>query len=166
MLLSEHVYCVALTFKMTEPYSIQSASNFLLRLNIPPQKQFGWFRRLQFWAADDWQLPHDNVPTHASRLMQRFLQNIKSPRWFTPLQPRFGTTLQLLPFSKTKITFEREEISDCQWDSGKYDGAVDGNWKNCVRSQGAYFEGYWCVIVLCTVFLVSCIFFNKCLYFS
>ena len=39
-------------------------------------------------------------------------------------------------------------------------------WENCVRSQGAYFEGDWGVIVLCTTFLVSCIFFNKCLYFS
>ena len=28
------------------------------------------------------------------------------------------------------------------------------------------FEGDWSVIVLCTMFLVSCIFFNKCLYFS
>ena len=77
-----------------------------------------------------------------------------------PPHPRFGA-LWLLAFPKTKITFEREEISDLQW--GKYDGAADGNWENCVRSQGVYFEGDWGVIVLCTMFLVSCIFFNKCL---
>ena len=35
-----------------------------------------------------------------------------------------------------------------------------------VRSQSAYFEGDWGIIVLCTMFLISCIFFNKCLYFS
>ena len=71
------------------------------------------------------------------------------------------------------------------------------DWENCVRSQGAYFEGDWASLsyvpcflylvssstnvsifpstwldnfrtcfVLCTVFLVSCIFFNKYLYFS
>ena len=46
------------------------------------------------------------------------------------------------------------------------------SWENCVRSQGAYFEqptesdAYWDVIILCTVFPVSCIFFSKCLYFS
>ena len=74
-----------------------------------------------------------------------------------PLHPRFGT-LQLLAFPKTKTTFEREEISDCQWDSGKYDRAADGDWENYVRSQGAYFEGNWDVTVLCTVFLISCIF--------
>ena len=79
-------------------------------------------------------------------------------------QPRL-VTLQLLAFSKTKITFEREEILDCQWNSGEYDGAADVDQENCVRSQGAYFEGDWGVIVLCTMFLVSCV-FNKCLCFS
>ena len=71
-----------------------------------------------------------------------------------PLQSRY-VTLQFLAFPKTKIAFEREEISVHWWDSGKYDGAAEGNWENCVRSQGAYFEGDWGVIVLCTMFLVS-----------
>ena len=57
-----------------------------------------------------------------------------------PLQPRFGD-LWFLAFLQTKTTFEIEEISDCQWDSGKYEGASNGSWENCVRSQGAYFEG-------------------------
>ena len=94
-----------------------------------------------------------------------FWWNIQSPRWLSPLQPRF-VALRLLAFPQIKITFEREEISDCWWDSGKYDGAANGDWENCVRSQGVYFDGHWGVIVLCTMFLVSCIFFNKCLYFS
>ena len=80
------------------------------------------------------------------------------------LQPRFSA-LWLLVFPKTKITFEREEISGHWWDSRKYNRAADGDWENCVRSQGAYFEGDWGVIVLCIMFLVSCI-FSKCLYFS
>ena len=78
------------------------------------------------------------------------------------LQPRCGT-LWLLAFPKTKITFEREEISDHQWYSGKEDRAADGDWENCVRSQSAHFEGDWGVIVLCTLFLVSSRFFNECL---
>ena len=93
-----------------------------------------------------------------------FWQKIKSLGWLRPPQSRFGA-LRLLAFSKTKITFEREEISDYGWDSGKYNRAADGNWENCVRSQGTYLEGDRGVIVLCT-FLVSYIFFNKCLYFS
>ena len=73
-----------------------------------------------------------------------------------PLQPRFGT-LQLLDFSKTKIMFEREEISDHWWDSGKYDGAADGDWENCVRSQGAYLKGTEGSLstVQCFLYLVS-----------
>ena len=81
-----------------------------------------------------------------------FWQNIKSPRCFR----QFGAP-RLLAFSKTKITFEGEEISDHQWDSGKYEGQLMLNWENCVRSQGAYFEGDWGIIVLCTIFLVSSI---------
>ena len=71
-----------------------------------------------------------------------------------PLQHRFGT-LWLLTFPKTKITFEREEISDCWQDSGNYNWEADGEWESCVSSQGAYFEGDWGVTVLCTMFLVS-----------
>ena len=123
-----------------------------------------WWKQLQLWGTRDWQLHDDNVSTHTSCLMQRFWWNIESPRWVSPLQPRFGA-LQLLAFPKTKITLERGEISDHWWDSGKYNGAADGNWENCVRSQGAYFEGNWGIIVLCTMFFVSCIFFNKCLFF-
>ena len=41
-----------------------------------------------------------------------------------PLQPRSGT-LQLMAFPNTKMTFEREEISDCRWDSGKYNETAD-----------------------------------------
>ena len=45
----------------------------MISLNIPPQKLFGWFRRLQLWETGDWQLHHDSVPTQASCLMQSFL---------------------------------------------------------------------------------------------
>ena len=40
------------------------------------------------------------------------------------------------------------------------------HWERYVRSQGAYVEGGYDVIFLCTMFLLSCIFFNKFLYFS
>ena len=111
-------------------------------------------------AASSW------LPT-CSRIMCHvvFCKASNHPGDSALLQPRFGT-LQCLAFPKNKITFEREEISDHQWDLGEYYGAADGNWENCVRSQGAYFEGDWGIIALCTMFLVSCIFFNKCLYFS
>ena len=42
----------------------------------------------------------------------------------TSNHPRDFDVLWLLAFSKTKITFGREEISDHWWDSGKYDEAA------------------------------------------
>ena len=111
-------------------------------------------------AASSWQCTCSFIMSPA----EFFCETLNHPGDSAPLQPRFGA-LWLLAFSKTKITFEREEVSDCQWESGKYNGTSDGNWENCVRSQSAYFEGDWGVIVLCTMFLVSCIFFNKWLYF-
>ena len=106
---------------------------------------------------------------HASfmhRVSCRVLQwNIKSPRWLG--HPTAQTWLPATSgFSQTKITFEKDKISDHEWASGKCDRAADSNWENCVKAQGAYFEGDWGRIIRRTIFLVFCIFFNKCLYFS
>ena len=69
-------------------------------------------------------------------------------------------------FPKLK-SFEMEEVSDPQRDSGKYDRADDGNWENCVRAQGACLqETEMLCPCCCPVILVPCVFFSKCLYFS
>ena len=101
-------------------------------------------------AATSQQHTHSCISSHA----EIFGKTSNHPGDSAPLQPRFGT-LQLHAFPKIKITFEQEEISDCRCNSGKYNMAADGNWENCVRSQGAYSEGNWSIIVLCTMFLVS-----------
>ena len=62
-------------------------------------------------ATSDWQLHHDNAPAHVSCLVKFSDKTANHPGDSAPLQPRFGA-LQLLAFPKTKITFEREEISD------------------------------------------------------
>ena len=163
--LSGHMYCVAVTLKMTEQVEQQICIKFCVKLehSSVATKLFRWFRRPQLWATGDWQLHHDMVPIHASYLVQCSGDTSNHPGDSAPLQPRFGT-LWLLAFLKTKITFEREEISDCWWNSGKYDRAADGNWENCVRSQGAYFKRG--LRHHCPVYNDSCVFFNKCLYFS
>ena len=117
--------------KWISEYSNKHAFNFSVSLNIPLQKLFRWFRRLQLWAtgewaAGDWQLHHNNAPAHASPAKARaesFGKISNHPGDSVPLQPRFGT-LQLLAFPKTKVTFERGEISDHWWDSGKYMGKM------------------------------------------
>ena len=55
-----------------------------------------------------------------------FGKTLNHPGDSVPLKPRFST-LKLLAFSKTKIKFEREEISDCWWNSGKYEKVADGD---------------------------------------
>ena len=97
------------------------------------------------------------MPAHASRLMQSFFcETSNLPGDSATTQPRF-CALQLLAFLKTKITFEREEISDHWWDSRKYNGAADGDWKNCVRSQGATLKGTEASLssVQCFLYLLS-----------
>ena len=105
-------------------------------------------------ATGNWWLAVSSQHAHSCIMSPQFSgETSNHPGDSAPLQHRSGA-LRLLAFLKTKITFEREEISDHEWDSGKYDRAADGDWENCVRSQGAYFEGDWGIIVLCTMFLV------------
>ena len=47
-------------------------------------------QRLQLWATGDWQLYHDNAPTHAPYLVQFFDETSNHPSDSAPLQPRFG----------------------------------------------------------------------------
>ena len=102
-------------------------------------------------AASSWQCACSCIMSHA----EFFGETSNHPGDSAPLQLWFGT-LWLTDFPKSKITFEREEISELQWDSGKYDRTADGNWENCVRSP-AYFEGDWGIIAYeqCFLYLVS-----------
>ena len=117
----------------------KSASDFALSLNIPPRKLFEWFRRPQLWAKMIGSFITTMCPLIHHILSGFFLWSINSPRWLSP------TTAQIWHsatsgFSQNYNHLWKEEISDQWWDSGKYDGAADGNWENCVRSQGAYLE--------------------------
>ena len=147
MILSEHIHCVAITNKMTEQIEQRICIKFCVKLEHFSMETIWMIQKAiamsTWWLAASSQ----NTPAHASLLMQNFLAKyqIYSKIW------RPAT----MAFPKTKITFEREEISDWLWDSGKYNGAADSNWENCVRSQGAYLEGDWGIIILCTMFLVS-----------
>ena len=148
--------------KWLSEYSNESASNF-----APFHRRNHWIIQKAV-AMSIWWLAASSQQCTCSCITSRawcFGKTSNHPGDSAPLQPRFGA-LWLVAFTKTKIPFEMEEISDHWWDPGKYDGTADGNCENCVRSQGAYFEGDRGVIFLCTMFLVSCIFFNKCLYFS
>ena len=148
MPLSEHTYCVAIAFKMTEQVEQQICIKFYIKLEHSSLKTIQMVQKSE--AVGNWWLAVSSQQHANSCIMfcaKFFGATSNHPGDSASLQPRFGT-LQLLFFPKTKITFERKEISDLWWDPGKYDEAVHGIWENCVRSQGAYFEGDWEIIVL------------------
>ena len=166
MLLSEHVYCVAITFEITEQVEQQICIKFWFKLQHSSTETL-WMIQTAAAVGNWWLAASSRQRTHSciTSTAEIFGKTSNHLCDSAPLQPRFGA-LWLLPFPKTKITFEREEISDHQWDSGKYNWAADGDWENCVRSQGASSEGDWGNIVLRTMFLVSCIFYSNCLCFA
>ena len=112
MPLSEHVDCVAVTFRMTERVEQRICNKFCVKLEHSATETIRMFRRLQLWAPGDWQLHHNNALAHASHLVPEFFgETSNHPGNSGPLRPRVGT-LQLQAFLKTIITFEREEISE------------------------------------------------------
>jgi hypothetical protein len=59
------------------------------------------------------QLHHNNAPAYSTALVQAlFGKASHHPSLSAPLQPRFGS-LRLLVFLKAKITFDNEEICEC-----------------------------------------------------
>ena len=151
---------------MTEQVEQQTCNKFCIKLEHSSMETIWMIQKAA--AMDNWWLAALSRQQACSRItshVEFFGKTSNHPGDSAPLQPRFGA-LQFLAFPQTKITFEREKTSDYGWDSGKHDRVADDNWENCVSSQGAYFEEDWGIIVLCTIFLVSCIFFSKCLYFS
>ena len=163
MLLSEHVYCVAMTFKMTERVEQQICNKFHVKLEHSSTETIRMIQKAA--AVCTWGLAASSRQGTCSCLMCHadcFGETSNHPGDSAPLQPRYGA-LKLLAFPKTKITFEKEEISDHWWDSSKYNRVVDGDWENCVRAQGLLWRG---LRHHCPMYNVSCIFFHKCLYFS
>ena len=155
MPLSKHVYCVAVASKMTEQVEQRICIQFCIKLAHSSMETLWVIQKVAAMgkcclAASSWHHACSCITSHA----EFFGETSNHPGDSAPRQPRFGS-LWLRAFPQTKITFEREEILDPRWDSGKYNGAADGDWESCVRSQGAYFEGDWSVTDLCTMFLVS-----------
>ena len=133
MPLIEHVHRVAIVLKMTEWVEQGICTKFYIKIEHSSMKTIRMIQKAA--AMGNWWLAASSgqCTTHASHLMQSFLAKLQITQVTQPpLQPRFGA-LHLL----AEITFEREEISDRQWDSENYGGAADGNWENCVTSQGA-----------------------------
>ena len=110
MLFSEHMYCVAITFKMTEWVEQRICIKFCIK---PEHSSTETIRMLQkATAMGNWWLAASSRQHACSCIMsgaEIFHETSNHPGDSAPLQSRFGT-LWLLAFPKIKITFEREEI--------------------------------------------------------
>ena len=159
--LREHVYCVAITFKMTEWVGQQICIKFCIELEHSSVETIQVIQRPQQWATGDWQLHHNNTPVHASRLMQCYLAKHQITQVTQPLLPRCGA-LWHLAFPTTKITFEREEwfqtFSEIQeYMMGQLGSTWRGRWRLgelCEVPRCLLWRGLRC---LCPVYNVSCI---------
>ena len=151
---------------MTE-YSNKSSSNFALSLNIPPWELFTWFRRPKLGATGDWQLHHDNTPTHISHLVQSFLAKhqitqVTQPPYSPDLVP---CDFWLFPKLKSPLKGKRFQTVD------EIQKNMVGSWwqlqELCEVPRCLFWRGlrHHCLIVLFTMFLLSCIFLNKYLFF-
>ena len=164
MLLSEHVYYVAVTFKMTEQVEQWTCIKFCVKLEHSSVETIGLIQRPPLWTMGDGQLHHDNVPTHASRLVQFFGQNIKSPRWLSPATAQIWCPM-ISGFPQNEIhLWKRRDFRPLM----RFRKIRWGSWwqlGELCEVQGAYLEGDWDIIAICTMFLISCTFFNKCLFF-
>ena len=121
----------AITFKMTEQVEQQICIKFCVKLEHSSAETIWMTQKAtamgNWWLAALSQHAHTCITFSA----EFFCETKNHPGDSAPLQPGFST-LWHLAFPQTKVTFEREGISDCWWDSGKYNGAADSNWENCV----------------------------------
>ena len=108
---SEHVYCMAVIFKMTERVGQQICIKFCIKLEHFSTETI---QRIQKSSSmGNWQSAASSrqctLVHHV--LCTAFWRNIKSPRWLSSPTTQIWCPVTS-DFSKTKITFEREEVSD------------------------------------------------------
>ena len=182
-LLSEHVYCVAITFKMTEQIEQEVCIKFYIKLEHSSVETIQIIQKSSavgnWWlAASSQQCARTCIMSHA----ECFSKTSNHPDDSAPPESQiWGPVTSAFFQNWNHLQAEREEISGCHEIQENMTGqqmAIPTKdcaecleqwmrcWENCVRSQNANFEGDWSIICLCTMFLISCSFFNKCLYFS
>ena len=74
MPLTEHVYCVAVAFKISERVEQRICIKFCIKLEHSSVQTIQMIQKAAAMATGDWQLHHDNMPTHASRLVQSIFE--------------------------------------------------------------------------------------------
>ena len=160
-----NVYCVAITFKITEWVEQQICIRFCIKFKHSSVDTIRMIQKAvamgNWWlTAPSWQHTCSCITCHKKFLAKQQVTQVSQHPYSPDLVP-----YDFWLFPKLKSPLKGKRFQTINKIQEKYNRAADGNWENCVRSQGAYFKGDWGIIVLCTMFLVSCILFRKCLFF-
>ena len=83
----EHVYCVAIAFKMTERVEQRICIRFGINLEHSSTEIIQMTQKATAMGNCDWQLHRDNATTHASRLMQFSCKTSNHPGDSAPYSP-------------------------------------------------------------------------------
>ena len=126
----------------------------MLSLNISSVKAIWMIQKAaakgNWWlAASSWQHACSCITSHAKFFAKHQITQVTQTLYSPDLVP-----CNFWLFPKTKITFEREEISNGWRESGKYDRAADGYWENCEVPMCLLWRG---LRHHCPIYNVSCI---------
>ena len=159
MLLSEHVYCMAITFKMTEQVEQQICIRFCIKLEHSSTETISMIHKTtamgNWWlAASSQQCACSCIMSHADFLLKHQITQVTQAPYIPDLVP---WNFWLFPKLKSPL----KEISDHEIQEN-----MTGSW----WWLGELCEGPRCLLWMrlrhhCVMHNVSCIFFNKCLYF-
>ena len=159
MLLSERLYCLAVTFKMTEWVEQQIFFTFLIKLQHSSLETIQMIQKVV--AMGNWWLAASSQQCACSSITH-LLQSFGAKHQITQVtQPHYSPDLapcDFWLFSKLKSPSKRKRfqtVSEIQENTMGQLMAIG----RTVSSQGVYTEGGWGFIVLCTMFIVSCVFF-------
>ena len=153
MPLSEHVYCVAIAFKMNKRMEQRICITFCIKLEHSSVETIQMIQKAtdmdNWWlAALSWQHAHSCVMSR----VEFFGETSNHPGDSAPLQPRFGTQklLVILYFWKGRDFRPSMRFR-------KINGVAAGDWENCVRYQVPTLEGTEASLsyVQCVLYLVS-----------
>ena len=110
--LSEHVHCVVVSVKMTEQVEQQICIKFCINLQYSSVETIGMIQKAaamgNWWLAASSQQQTHSCITYSAE----FFGETSDHRGYSSFQQSSFGALWLLAFPKTKITFERKEISD------------------------------------------------------
>ena len=150
---------------MPEQVEQQICTKFCIKLEHSSAEISWMSRRPQLWATGDWQLHHNSMPAHASHLMQSFLMKHQITQVTQPLYSPVLAPCDFWLFPKLKSPLKRKRFQIVDEIQENTMGQLMVTGRTVWGPKVPTLKGPEASLFLCRMFLETCIFFNKCLYF-